>query len=179
MLKAIIMPGQPNVVRIATRDVREAHKTGEALEGELAPMPPSASGAAVGDHAEPYPLGGGDGYPAPHVWRDAISIAIEPLYRNEYGCATCPVITGTALPRRRWLRDALALPPFSGSAMSKDQIRQLNALAHEFKYARAENVRRKAEIEAGVARANQQLASARELLAKLNVILKSDQKISR
>ena len=29
------MPGHPNVVRIATRDVRDAHKTREALEASL------------------------------------------------------------------------------------------------------------------------------------------------
>ena len=63
--------------------------------------------------------------------------------------------------------------------MSQDQIRQLNALAREFKYAKAENVRRKAEIEAGVARAKQQLASARELLAQLNAILNSGSNTSR
>ena len=63
--------------------------------------------------------------------------------------------------------------------MSQDQIGQLNALAREFKYAKAENVRRKAEIESGIARAKQQLASARELLAQLSVKLNSDPNTSR
>jgi hypothetical protein len=58
--------------------------------------------------------------------------------------------------------------------MTQDQIRQLNLFVREFKDAKRENVKRKAEIDAGVAKARQQLASARELLAQLDAILKSD-----
>ena len=77
--------------------------------------------------------------------------------------------------RRRWLRDASALPP-AGSVMSQHQIKRFAALVREIDDAKAKHARSQVEIDAGIAKAKQQLADARALLARLNAILHSNVK---
>lgn len=63
--------------------------------------------------------------------------------------------------------------------MSQDQIRQFAVLVREFRLSKAENVLCKAEVDVAVENARRQLATARELLARLDAILNPGNRSSR